>query len=305
MSTFHDKALGILGLAFLLGAYLIVRHLAWIELRDSGEAVIRGLRQPIRRNQTLIIYVIFDIIILNVAMLVANECMHLLGFYADPATKRMWLKDTPMDLSFPFAFLILFRSYSRVWYLARISEYISTGLAVIVGYTVALGIRLVSAETPAETGIFITRYFMQAGLAAPLVVGLRAMPRVVQDLMQWMSHGLQRDKTGRLRVLLCGAGYQTTLFLRQLTYRDSDYSPLDIIGLVDDDDAMHGHFVHGIRVLGSAADLPQLLEQNRIDRVYIVESLNAESEKRIMEVAKAANVSLIRWSIEETEIGRT
>jgi UDP-GlcNAc:undecaprenyl-phosphate/decaprenyl-phosphate GlcNAc-1-phosphate transferase len=76
-SAFRDRALGILALAFLLAAYTVVRHLADIELRESGQVVLQGLSRPVRRNRTLIFYIAGDLLILNLALLAGRLLLDL------------------------------------------------------------------------------------------------------------------------------------------------------------------------------------------------------------------------------------
>ena len=109
-SVFHDRALGILVLAFLLAAYTVVRHLAGIELRESGRAVLRGLSRPVRRNRTLLFYLAGDILILNAVLLAGHALLDLQDGALDVSLKNAWLHAAPVDLFIPFVVLLLFRS---------------------------------------------------------------------------------------------------------------------------------------------------------------------------------------------------
>jgi UDP-N-acetylmuramyl pentapeptide phosphotransferase/UDP-N-acetylglucosamine-1-phosphate transferase len=302
VSIFHDRAIGILALAFLVGSYTVIKHLAWIELRDSGEAVLRGLTQPVRRNRTLIAYVLLDLLILNVALLVVNQAVAYMGAEAAFDSKKHWLRYAPFDIGLPFLLLVFFRAYSRVWYLARISEFASIGLAVGLGYLAALAIHLTGAGATAATGTWVIRALMMAGVAGPMIIGSRASLRVVQDLMHWFARGLQRDRSRGVRTLIGGAGFRATLFLRQMTLRRDDAAPLEVVGLVDSDDAVRNHYVHGIRVLGNWHDLPRLIALHRIDAVYIVEELDAAQIEQIRASVRETGAKLLRWSLTEESL---
>ena len=302
-SLLNDRALGILVLAFLLAAYTVVRHLADIELRESGKVVLQGLSRPVRRNQTLLFYIAGDVLILNLTLLAT---MALLGLRADApqiSLKAAWLKAAPIDIVVPFVALLLAKSYSRVWYLARVSEYAATGGAVAFGCAVACGLRLLglsSAGRPAELAL---HYVLLAGLAVPAIVFTRAAYRVVQDLMPWLMRGAETaDGVPPARALICGAGFRTTLFLRQVAFRARDRVPLEIVGIVSDDAAITGHYVHGIQVLGTCRELPALVVQHRIDVLYLVESIEAAELDRLRERLSVFAVRLVRWDVVETEI---
>jgi UDP-N-acetylmuramyl pentapeptide phosphotransferase/UDP-N-acetylglucosamine-1-phosphate transferase len=301
-SAFRDRALGILVLAFLLAAYTVVRHLAGIELHESGQVVLQGLARPVRRNRTLLFYLVGDLLILNLVLLAGHALLDLQDGVLDMPLKAAWLKSAPVDLFIPFAVLLLFRSYSRVWYLARVSEYASTGLAVALGYAIAGGLHLLVARSPGEAWSLALYYLLLAGLAAPAVVLSRAALRVVQDLMQWRTRGPGTDAVAPARALVCGAGYRTTLFLRQISFRAPARAPVEVVGLVSEDAAITGHAVHGIRVVGTCHELPALIARHRADVVYLVEAVAAADFEELRRALNGLPVRLVRWDIVETDV---
>ena len=284
-----------------MAAYTVVRHLAGIELRESGQAVLQGLARPVRRNRTLLFYLAGDLLILNAVLLAGHALLDLQDGALDVSLKTAWLHAAPVDLFVPFVILLLFRSYSRVWYLARVSEYASTGLAVALGYAIACGLHLLLARSRSEILSLVLYYLLLAGLAAPAVVLTRAALRVVQDLMQWRMRGPGPDGVAPVRALVCGAGYRTTLFLRQMTFRAGDRAPVEIAGLVSEDEAIVGHDVHGIRVVGTCRDLPALVALHRIGALYLVEPVTGAGLDSVFRSLKAAGVRLVRWDIVESE----
>lgn len=300
-SIFHDRALGILVLAFLLAAFTVVQHLVDIELRESGRVVLQGLSRPVRRNRTLLFYIAGDLVILNAALLVVQMLLDVQDGTLDQALKAAWLRWAPTDVVIPFLALLVFRSYSRVWYLARISEYAATGMAVVLGYAVACGVHLLGVAGRPQEFALVLRYLLLSGSAAPAVVLTRAALRVVQDLMQWQ---VRETSSGAapVRALVYGAGYRTTLFLRQITYRYRDQTPVEILGLVSDDAAITGHEVHGIRVVGTCRELPALVAQLGVNVLYVVESTSATELARLQDLLRGLPVRLIRWDIVETEV---
>lgn len=303
-SIFNDRALGILVLAFLLAAYTVVRHLAGIELQASGQVVLKGLALPIRRNRTLLFYLAGDVIILSAALWLVLALMQHVDPAAPASLKAAWLKAAPLDLFIPFAVLLAFRSYSRVWYLARISEYAATGLAVVLGYAIAAGLHLLVMQDRNAPALLAVHYLLLAGMAAPAVVMTRAALRLVQDLLHWRMRSSGMAGVTAPRTLVVGAGYRTTLFLRQISFRMPEYQALRVVGLVSDDPAMIGHMVHGLSVLGRIRELPALVAQHRIDAVYLVEPLTTEEEASIRRMLQPTSVRLIRWDIVETELSR-
>jgi FlaA1/EpsC-like NDP-sugar epimerase len=266
----------------------------------SGQVVLQGLSRPVRRNRTLIYYLVGDVLILNAALLAAHALIDGQDGTLDQSLKSVWLGSAPLDVVLPFIFLLLFRSYSRVWYLARVSEYAATGLAVTLGYVFAWGVHLMGEGTLASTGGLTLYYLLLAGLAAPAVVFTRAVVRVVQDLMQWRARGVG-DATP-VRALIHGAGYRTSLFLRQKSFYNAGQDSAEVVGLVSEDSAITGHSVHGIRVVGTRRELPALVTRYRVTVLYLIEEMSDADVEEIRFELQGSGVRLIRWSIVEKEI---
>jgi FlaA1/EpsC-like NDP-sugar epimerase len=90
-------------------------------------------------------------------------------------------------------------------------------------------------------------------------------------------------------VLIVGAGDAGQLVIRELQKTPSlGYTP---IGLVDDDPRKKNMRLHGIRVLGTIAELPRLLSDNRPDEVLIaIPSAAGEIRRRVVEITQAEGI---------------
>jgi len=121
-------------------------------------------------------------------------------------------------------------------------------------------------------------------LLLALVTGSRLLART---LIERPSAGtiIARGK----EVIIVGAGDASQLILREMLKNPSlGYTP---IGLVDDDPRKKNLRLHGIRVLGTTAELPQLLRDRRPDELLIaIPSASGEVRERIVEIARAENV---------------
>ena len=302
-SLFHDRAIGILALGFMAGAYVIVRHLAWIELRETGEAVLEGVAKPVRRNMAMLFYVAFDLAVLALLLLLTESLLGLLMSTGVPGWRHLWIRYAPLDVVLPFIMLVFFRAYSRVWYLARVSEYLLTGLALVLGYAGAFAIRVVGGDA-SGLAFLVVRYWLLVGLAVPVIVGIRALRRILLDAVHWALGAFRSHKPGaHVDALICGAGWSTTLFLRYIADRDDDHShEIRFKGIVDPDTALRGHYVHGIRVLGDPRELPVLLKEYHAKVVYLVGTQDDALDAWVMEtVGQADGVQLVHWSIHVEE----
>src|SRR5436853_4779162 len=90
-------------------------------------------------------------------------------------------------------------------------------------------------------------------------------------------------------VIIAGAGDAAQLVIREMQRAPSlGYTP---IGLIDDDPRKKNLRLHGVRVLGTTAELPQILRESRPDEVLIaIPSASGEERRHIVESARDAGV---------------
>ncbi|MGC9974661.1 MAG: nucleoside-diphosphate sugar epimerase/dehydratase [Gaiellaceae bacterium] len=121
-------------------------------------------------------------------------------------------------------------------------------------------------------------------LLLALVTGSRALARTVIERPK-AGERLARGK----EIIIAGAGDAASVTLRELyKYRHLGYTP---IGLVDDDPRKQHLRLHGIKVLGTIAELPRLLRENRPDEVLIaMPSASGQARQRIVEICREAGV---------------
>jgi FlaA1/EpsC-like NDP-sugar epimerase len=105
---------------------------------------------------------------------------------------------------------------------------------------------------------------------------------------------IERPDAARLvargkEVIIVGAGDAAQLVIREMQRAPGlGYTP---IGLIDDDPRKKNLRLHGVRVLGTSAQLPHLLRENRPDEVLIaIPSASGEDRRRIVETARDAGI---------------
>ncbi|RUM60010.1 MAG: polysaccharide biosynthesis protein [Persephonella sp.] len=116
-----------------------------------------------------------------------------------------------------------------------------------------------------------------------LVLLLRASKRFYIEIFQNKSDGK--------KALIVGAGNTGERIARELV-RSNVYKP---IGFVDDDDMKVGTFIHGIKVLGTIKDIPDIIKKYNIQIVIIaIPSLNHKKVREIFNVASNLGVKDIK-----------
>jgi FlaA1/EpsC-like NDP-sugar epimerase/predicted RNA-binding Zn-ribbon protein involved in translation (DUF1610 family) len=147
-----------------------------------------------------------------------------------------------------------FKLYEGLWRYTSIYD-----LRALVGgvsaSTVAFFLLTLTPVGPPEypQAIFVT----DAVLLILLLGGVRISRRVLAE----SPHGRPKK-----RILIFGAGDAGELVARDIRSSASDYQP---IGFVDDDEAKVGRRIHGVKVLGTRKDLPQILNRYRPHEVLL------------------------------------
>jgi FlaA1/EpsC-like NDP-sugar epimerase len=129
-------------------------------------------------------------------------------------------------------------------------------------------------------------WFIDLLLCLAFVAGIRLLARTL----------IERPLPGRIvargkEALVVGAGDAAQLVIKEMLRNPGlGYTP---IALVDDDPRKKNLRVHGIRVLGTIAELGRLIRDRRPDEVLIaIPSASGELRERIVEIARREHVAV-------------
>jgi FlaA1/EpsC-like NDP-sugar epimerase len=178
---------------------------------------------------------------------------------------------------------ILFGFYDRWWRYVSTRDMWAAARGVTVACLVA-DVTVYFASPVADVRLPRSIAVMDWLLLLALIAGSRLLARTV----------FERPAVGRVvargrEVLVVGAGEAARDTIREM-HRNPQlgYTP---IGLVDDDPRKKNIRVHGVRVLGTTADLPHLLRDNKPDEVLIaIPSAPGELRRRVVTVAREQGV---------------
>ena len=91
------------------------------------------------------------------------------------------------------------------------------------------------------------------------------------------------------RVIIIGAGAGGEKILREII--ENHQLDFWVFGFIDDDPAKAGRTVHGVPVYGDISKLPELIEQYRIDEVFIcIPSATGAALRKILDACKSCGV---------------
>ncbi len=131
---------------------------------------------------------------------------------------------------------------------------------------------------------------LDAVLAFGGVVGLRIARRALHE-----GHTKRRRAAGvpphRRRILLVGAGHAGVLSVQEI--RGHGNTDLDPVGFVDDDPLKVGSVIHGVPVLGTSRDIPELVARHRPDHVVItIASAEPARLRRIIAICEKVPIKV-------------
>ncbi|MFH1057386.1 MAG: hypothetical protein V1797_01745 [Pseudomonadota bacterium] len=161
----------------------------------------------------------------------------------------------PWLLAAKLASFWFFGLYRGDWRYLSVYDLVQMGKAAVAGTLITVGIFLV-LYGPA--GFSRAVMVIDLLLTYVFVAGARGLLRVFREKVRG-SQGVP--------VLIVGAGDGGELLLREL--RNNPSYAFVPVGFIDDDPAKLGRVIHGVKVLGSRADLDKLVAAHAIERVFI------------------------------------
>ena len=273
----HRTALLMVGM--IIGLHVIVRQLAQVEMWTSTQVVLLGVHRP-RSIVTLLIAIGWDHVFLILSTLFVFSAV-----LSYPITLALMM----VCVLIPFATIYLYGVYKTVWTRSRISQLLVLALQLAAGEVLAfVALIWIIDLTLFELMVALSLHFL--GSAAGIVGG-RVSLRVVRDLNAWLRCSIDSDHD--LSSLILGAGENAILFLRQASFADQQKAPRKIVGLIDDNPALHNRVVYGYPVLGDFDQLEEIVRTRGIKELIFTHHYSAELRDRVFALGERENI-LIR-----------
>ena len=295
MATFDSHRAGIFLFALLAGAYVLMRHLAVIELHDTGRVILTGLHRPTQSTFKALSYPAWDMFCLMAVVAIIMWAIEIVrvDFW------HTWFLELPIWVTPTFSLLAMSRTYLTVWPRARVLDILMLVGTLLVGLAVSLGMALLI--DPSDPFRWVLRALVIAGLSHPAIIGSRVIYRMVEELL--VSLRTSGGKKATERVLLYGAGGRCQLFIKERDFNDSaTYDGSVVVGLIDDEPMLRLQWVYGYRVLGDSADLSNLITRHRINRIIVTATLRLESLAMLGELAQQHHLQVTEWRFAEYKL---
>jgi len=148
--------------------------------------------------------------------------------------------------------------YHRVWRYASVNSFLNIGLANVVGSLAVVALLFFILRLPIARGVLA----LDGLLSLALTTGARFVMRGLREFRS-KSFWFASVKP----ILIAGAGDTGAAIVREMLSRpEMAFQP---IGFIDDDPLKQGMQVHGVRILGTRANLSKILQQHQVKEVII------------------------------------
>lgn len=242
----------------------------------------RYLRLLVRPLQLIV-----DLVILTSAFTLA----YLLRFeFEIPAPERphFLIQLGPLVLV-QLALLHLSGVYTFIWRYIGMAELRAFLKAALYSGIPLLLLRVLLPEELQSLRIPVSIILIDTVLAFGGVLGVRVLRRDIHETWRKSYRANGTDKVPRKSILLIGAGRAGMMVAKEIQGR----SDLHIAGFIDDAPQKRGSVIHGIKVLGTTRELPQLVRALNID--YVVVSIAQASRadfRRILDICEEIPVKV-------------
>ncbi|MDK8503322.1 hypothetical protein QP860_09825 [Aerococcus sp. UMB1112A] len=116
------------------------------------------------------------------------------------------------------------------------------------------------------------------------------LTRVIWRLYIDRKNGVKMAEDEATRLLIVGAGQAGNLFIENFSKHPEKYA---IIGAVDNDPQKQNIYIKGVPILGTIADIPQIIENKRIDMITITApSMPADAVEEVVRMGNALDITV-------------
>lgn len=229
-----------------------------------------------------------DVVLINLAVCLAYLTRASFDINGGPEVLQEYLESLPrISLTVTFVRLtvyLLFKLHKPVWQYASVREFILIVGAASVGTVLLIGVMYLHNNIFRSRGVVLLDWAYNL----LLFVTVKFSPRVFDEFRRYLTSNPPKS-----RVLIVGAGEVGVEVFRKIrAHPEKGYVP---IGFVDDDPKKQGKSIHGIEVLGTINELPQISRWRRIDEIVI--AIPSASGSRIREIVQQCEKSRAKFKI--------
>lgn len=181
-----------------------------------------------------------------------------------------------------------FRLYSSLWTYAGLTEMMYMTSACVVDAVINTVIILLNHR---EQAYPLPRSFYM--LYGVFLLAFTICGRFSYRGLRALVARTAGDRAARKNVLIIGAGSAGSALIKEIL--NSRQINKNVVGVIDDDPGKQGTFIHGIRVIGTRADIERYAASLEVDEIMIaLPSASAKEIKEIVDTCKETGCELKR-----------
>lgn len=295
--SLRSRSAGLWLFAVAVASVVIFRDTSRIELFDTGRllnSLARDQATSTRRRLAQLrvpLLVVCDVVILVAVFFLCLWAVQV------PVTRHILKVALPLQTLSSFCALVAMNAYGTVWARAMASNYMRLLLACLAGAAVgAVAFYYLPNLVPmGHISAFAIMYSMTTFV---LMAGSRLVRGVVRDMFYAFDCARLKSRKDVSRVLVYGAGLRYRAFRRELV-RTTSANNRFIVGIIDDDMLLRGQYIGGIKIYGTLAQAPEIINQVNADTVVIACEVKPAWLKVIKEMLAPTGVKITMFSIGE------
>jgi len=197
---------------------------------------------------------------------------------------KIFALSLPIVMATRIGIFLIFRVYKNIWRYVSINDLfiivkactLSSVISVVLIFF--LDVRILSRS------VFLIDWI----LVMLFVGGFRVTLRILTERISFRER-LQYMNVDRKNIVIIGAGDVGEMALRELE-RNVKYRYI-MVGFIDDDPQKQGKRIHGVKVIGTIEDIPNLAKPFRIDEAFLaISRLSSEEIKSIVRHCEEAGI---------------
>ncbi len=228
-------------------------------------------------NLRKIILALSDIFIIIVSGIITNYILSFFDFIGAEASRGL-LYYIIIDLIMCLLALIVSGAYTRFWRNFRIKDYVSGGVAMMLGFVAGYVVSYV-LQIP-QRKVFVFSYFVVA------TIGILLFRLIFKRAFLDLTEAGRTDAYER--TLIVGAGNAGRLILTEIQNAryDANNPSRNILPVcfADDDTTKLHNRINGVEIVGTCPEIPKICTDNDITNIIVaLPSVDEDAKRRVLE----------------------
>ncbi len=204
--------------------------------------------------------VILDLILITVSGFLALYIRFDFSFRRmDMTYVRYELRYLPVSLVLTIILFVIFKLYRSVWRFASTTELLN----VIGACSVSLVLQIVIMAC-LRMRMPVSYYLMKYVILIAGIGSLRFAYRILR-MLQEKRMGLRGD--ARKNTMVVGAGEAGAMIIKE--FQNSRYLDQKVCCVIDDNEAKHGKYLRGVKIVGGREEIPFYAHELKVDEIVV------------------------------------